>query len=192
MTSRGQSLKAFLSRGEFPERGTGRPDAVAIAGLTSSLSGAGRHYFHNGSSFHRILACAKTGLLRKSCRPFTREARRLPRSIASAARFVLDLWIGVTAAWSKPGCGRSRTLTGQCQWSLCPGDSINHSDGLHVVTKYRRQRGGLVPRGFRRLGSLAHHPSRNMTPPGLSSPGPSVAVCYLPTLAAYLGNTKFE
>jgi hypothetical protein len=98
--------------------------------------------------------------------------------------------MGVTAARPKPGCGRSRTLTGQCRWPLCPGDSTNHSDGLPFVTKYRRQRGGLIPQGFRGLRSLAHHPSRNVTPPRLSSPGPFVVVRYLATLAAYPGKCQ--
>ena len=73
---------------------------------------------------------------------------------------------------------------------MCPGDSTSHSDGLYVVTKHRRQRRGLISQGFRRLGSLAPHPSRNVTPPGLSSPGPSVVVRYLPTLAAYPGSCR--
>jgi hypothetical protein len=145
VTPRCQPSKVFLSLGGFPERGTGRPRAVAVAGLTSSLSEARCHYFHNGSSFRRGLAAARPRLLRKSCRPFAREARRLPRSIASAVRFVLDLLIGVTAARPRPCRGRSRTLTGQCHWPLCPGDSTKHSDGLHVVTKYRRQREDRPP-----------------------------------------------
>jgi hypothetical protein len=45
--------KTFLSSGGFPERGAGRPGAVAIAGLTFSLSCVSCHYFHNGPSFHR-------------------------------------------------------------------------------------------------------------------------------------------
>jgi hypothetical protein len=53
MTSRVQRLRAFLSLDGFPERGTGRPDTVAIAGLTPPLSGTSCHYFHNGPSFHR-------------------------------------------------------------------------------------------------------------------------------------------
>src|ERR1019366_5765873 len=60
MTCRRQHSKSFLSLGGFPERGTGRPDAVAVAGLTSSLSGAICHYFHNGSSFHRGIAALTT------------------------------------------------------------------------------------------------------------------------------------
>ena len=39
--------------------------------------------------------------------------------------------------------------------------------------------------GFSRLGSLAHHPGRNATPPKLSSPGPFVATRFRATLAAY-------
>src|SRR5271165_3254689 len=61
MTPRRQYSKAFLNLGGFPERGTGRPHAVAVAGLTSSLSGTGCHYFHNGSSFGPDLAVLTTG-----------------------------------------------------------------------------------------------------------------------------------
>ena len=39
MTSRIPRWERFLSRGGFPERGTGRPDAVAIAELAFSMSG---------------------------------------------------------------------------------------------------------------------------------------------------------
>ena len=53
MTPRIQRLKALLSGGGFPERGTGGPVAVAIAGLTSFLSGSSGHCFPNGPSFHR-------------------------------------------------------------------------------------------------------------------------------------------
>src|SRR5271166_1970193 len=60
MTRRRQLSKVFLSLGGFPERGTGRPDAVAVAGLASSLSGAICHYFHYGSSFRRDLAVLTT------------------------------------------------------------------------------------------------------------------------------------
>lgn len=52
MASHNEPLKVFLSGGGFPERGTGRPGAVAFAELTSSLSGASCHYFPNGPSFH--------------------------------------------------------------------------------------------------------------------------------------------
>ena len=48
---------------------------------------------------------------------------------------------------------RSRTLTGQCCWPLCPGDSTNHSDGLLVVTKYRRQREDYSPGASTGLGA---------------------------------------
>ena len=52
MTPRDKRSKAFLSGGGFPERGAGRPDAAAVAGLAFSLSCASRHYFHNGPSCH--------------------------------------------------------------------------------------------------------------------------------------------
>jgi hypothetical protein len=102
----------FLSRGGFPERGAGRPIAAAATELAVSMSCASGHHFHNGPSCPR--AVARCRVPRKSCHPFTREARRLPRSIASAARFVLDLSIGVTAGQPKLLCGRSGTFTGQC------------------------------------------------------------------------------
>src|SRR5437870_10175089 len=38
---------------------------------------------------------------------------------------------------------------------------------------------------FVRLGSLAHRPGRNVTPPGLSSPGPFAAARHQATLATY-------
>ena len=53
MTPRDKRSKAFLSHGEFPERGTGRPDAAAVAELAFSLSCVSCHYFHNGPSYHR-------------------------------------------------------------------------------------------------------------------------------------------
>ena len=133
-----------LNHGGFPERGTGRPVAAAIARLTFSMSCVSCHYFQRACkklAFNTVLsfiAIRRGGsqLLGKSCRPFAREARRLPRSIASAAHFVLDLWIGVTAAAEALG-GRSRTFTGQCCQPFCPGDPTSHSDGPRVVTKYR-------------------------------------------------------
>lgn len=56
MTPRVPRLKMFLSRDELPERGAGRPGAVAVAELTFSLSELSCHYFHNGPSFHREAA----------------------------------------------------------------------------------------------------------------------------------------
>ena len=54
MTPHVKHSKVFLNFGEFPERGTGRPVAVAIAELTISLSCTSCHYFHNGPSFRRV------------------------------------------------------------------------------------------------------------------------------------------
>jgi hypothetical protein len=167
----------FLSWGGFPERGAGRPVSGRSHRLAVSVSSAMGHHFHNGPSFPRSDSLPVLG---RSCRPFTREARRLPRSIASAARFVMDLWIGVTAGRPE-GCpsGRSRTFTGQCRRPFCPGDSTTHSDGPRRVTKFRCGRRGSFLQGFIRPGSLAHRPSRNVTPPELSPPGPFV-IGFLP------------
>ena len=45
---------------------------------------------------------------------------------------------------------------------------------------------------FRTLRSLAFSPGRNVIPPSLIRPGPSVTVGYLPTLAAYPARCEFE
>src|SRR5580700_5172972 len=42
-----------------------------------------------------------------------------------------------------------------------------------------------LPQGFGRLGSVAYRPGRNVTPPELRLPGPSVTVRCRPMLAAY-------
>ena len=102
-------------------------------------------------------AVARRRVPRKSCHPFTREARRLPRSLASAARFVLDLSIGVTAEQPRLPCGRSGIFTGQCGQPFCPGDPTSHSDGPHLVTKFRGEGGRISPSGL--------HQTRELGPP---------------------------
>ena len=114
------------------------------------------------STFHRI------------SRPFRR------RLIGWPYRFAL------LPEGSRLHCRRSRTFTGQCCQPFCSGDATSHSDGPRVVTKCRHVRERIVSQGFIRFRSLAHHPSRNATPPELSSPGPSVADCYRSTLARKL------
>jgi hypothetical protein len=185
MTPRRQYSKAFLSLGGFPERGTGQPHAVAVAGLTFSLSGANLPLLSQ-----RFFISSQAGLRQDATTtkelPSFRGRGQAPSPFHRFRRsFCLGLMDWRYRCRADPCGGRSRTLTGQCRYPLCPGDTTNHSDGLRVVTKYRRQRRGLISPGFHWLRSLAPHPSRNVTPPGLSSPGPFVAVCYLPTLAAY-------
>jgi hypothetical protein len=46
------------------------------------------------------------------------------------------------------------------------------------------KRANPLPRGFGRLGSVAYRPGRNVTPPELLLPGPSVGVRCRPPLAA--------
>jgi hypothetical protein len=52
MTPPSKHSKMFLNFGGFPERGTGRPVAVAVAELAYSMSCLSCHYFHNGPSYH--------------------------------------------------------------------------------------------------------------------------------------------
>jgi hypothetical protein len=144
----------FLSWGGVPERGAGGPVRGRSHRLAVSVSSAIGHHFHNGPPFP---GGRTPRVLRRSCRPFTREARRLPRSIASAARFVIDLWIGVTAGCPWVACGRSRTLTGQCRQPFCPGDPTSHSNGPRPVTKLRCGRRRITPSGL--------HQARELGPP---------------------------
>ena len=99
-------------------------------------------------------AATRCRVLRKSCHPFTREARHLPRSIASAARFVLDLWIGVTAEQPTLLRGRSGIFTGQCEQPFCPGDPTKHSDGPRLVPKFRGRRRRIGPSGLHQVTEL--------------------------------------
>jgi hypothetical protein len=94
-------------------------------------------------------------LLRKGCRPFTREARRLPRSIASHRSFRLGLIDWRYRCVAKTAIsGRSRTFTGQCCRPFCPGDPTNHSDGPRVVTKYQRRGERISPPGLHQVREI--------------------------------------
>jgi hypothetical protein len=82
---------------------------------------------------------------------------------------------------------RRETFTGQHRQPLCPGDPAKHPERPEQVTVYldsEKERTTSSP-CFSRNGSLAPARGRNATPPGLYSPGPSVAVGRPSTLAAY-------
>jgi len=140
MTPRDKRSKAFLSHGEFPERGTGRPDAAAVAELAFSLSCVSCHYFHNGPSYHR--EPPKRFATTPEELPSFHERGQAPSSfhrIRRSFRLGLIDWRYRREAEGRR-CGRSRTFTGQCCQPFCPGDPTNHSDGPRVVTKYRHAR----------------------------------------------------
>jgi len=151
--------------------------------------------FYHGPSFGRSWHW-RLRLLRKSCHPFTRE--EAPSTFHRMSRPFRRRLIGwpyrfaLLPEGSRLHCRRSRTFTGQCCQPFCSGDATSHSDGPRVVTKCRHVRERIVSQGFIRLRSLAHHPSRNVTPPGLSSPGPSVADCYRSTLARRLNELRVK
>ena len=108
-------------------------------------------------------------LLRKSCHPFTREARRLPCSIASVTHFA--------AAYSSPYRttrvgGRSRTFTGQCYQPFCSGDATSHADAHWTVTKCRAREGWIRTPGLRPAWELGPHPPPNRDTPRTISTWP--------------------
>ena len=83
--------------------------------------------------------------------------------------------------------GRRGTFTGQCGQPLCPGEATSHRVGSQRRTVVGRCEGKRMvppPRGFGRLGSVAYRPGRNVTPPELRLPGPSVTGRCRPMLAA--------
>ena len=122
-------------------------------------------YFFQKKRF--FLSFAVSELLRKSCHPFTREARRLPCSIASVTHFA--------AAYSSPYRttrvgGRSRTFTGQCYQPFCSGDATSHADAHWTVTKCRPREGWIRTPGLRtarELGPLS--PPKRDTPRTIST-----------------------
>ena len=140
MTRRNKRSKTFLSHGGFPERGTGRPGAVAVAELAFSLSCLNSHYFHNGPSYHREppwrFATTPEEL------PSFHERGQAPSSLHRIRRsFRLGLidWRyrreAETVAADEVGLSPVSVVS-----HLCPGDPTSHSDGPHVLTKYRRAR----------------------------------------------------
>ncbi len=135
MASHDKRSKMFLSPGEFPERGTGRPDAVAIAQLAFSMSCMSCHYFHNGPCFHRVIATTPQEL------PSFHERGQAPSPFHRIRRsFRLGLIDWRYRRGPGPGGGRSRTFTGQCCQPFCSGDSTIHPGGPHAVTKCRHAR----------------------------------------------------
>jgi hypothetical protein len=140
MTPRDKRSKAFLSHGEFPERGTGRPDAAAVAELAFSLSCVSCHYFHNGPSYHREpprrFATTPEEL------PSFHEKGQAPSSfhrIRRSFRHRLIDW-----RYRREAGGDTADEVGLSPVSVvshfCPGDPTSHSDGPRVVTKYRHAR----------------------------------------------------
>lgn len=123
---------------------------VAAAGLTSSMSGASRPRFHNGPSFCRDPPQGEPATTPEEL-PSFHERGQAPSSFHRFRRpFRLGLidWRYRLAEAEAAACGRSRTFTGQCCQPFCPGDPTSHSDGPHVVTKYRRMGGGISPSGL--------------------------------------------
>ena len=136
MTPGGELLRVFLSGGGFPERGAGRPGAVAVAQLTSPLSLSSCHHFHNGPSFHP--GPRKRLLTTPEELPSFHERGQAPSSFHRIRRsFRLRLIDWRYRHRVRPCHGRSRTFTGQCCQPFCPGDPTRHPIGPRVVTKYR-------------------------------------------------------
>jgi hypothetical protein len=93
------------------------------------------------------------------------------------------LWVRLTRRIP----GRRGTFTGQCGQPLYPGEITSHLVGPQrgtVVPRCEGKRTVPLPRGFGRLGSVAYRPGRNVTPPELLLPGPSVSDRCRPLLAA--------
>ena len=135
MIPRKKRLKAFLSRDGFPERGTGRPVAVAIVGLTSSLSSANRHCFPSVLPF----AASRTVRLPATPEelPSFHKRGQAPPLFHRIRRSFRQRLIDWRYRRESPRGGRSRTFTGQCCQPFCPGDPTSHFAGPRTVTKSR-------------------------------------------------------
>lgn len=135
----------FLSVDEFPERGTGRPGAVAIAELTFSMSRWSSRLFRADWLASRFFTRSfLSSRVDSSRRDYSGRAAILSRERPGAFpvpshppflspvtyRSAFPLRAGLAA-------GRSRIFTGQCSQPFCPGDLTNHSDGPQCVTKSR-------------------------------------------------------
>ena len=137
MTPHVKRSRMFLSPGGFPERGTGRPVAVAVAGLTFSMSRSSCHYFHNGPSFRRETPKRITPTPEEL--PSFHERGQAPSSLHRVRRsFRLGLidWRyrceAEADAADEVGLSPVNVVS-----HFCSGDTTNHSDGPRVVTKYR-------------------------------------------------------
>ena len=140
MTPPTKRSKAFLSLGGFPERGTGRPVAAAIAVLAFSLSCMSCHYFHNGPSYHR--EPPKQFATTPEELPSFHERGQAPSSfhrIRRSFRLGLIDWRyrreAEAVAADEVGLSPVSVIS-----QLCPGDPTSHSDGPRVVTKHRHAR----------------------------------------------------
>ena len=132
----------FLSVGEFPERGTGRPAAAAITELTFSMSCLNCHYFQRAYQEARFLTrsflSSPSQVTTPEELPSFHERGQAPSSLHRIRRsFRLGLIDWRYRLEAAPVGGRSRTFIGQRCQPFCSGDTTNHSIGPRAVTKYR-------------------------------------------------------
>ena len=141
----------FLSSAGFPKEGRADLVAVAIAGITFSMSCLSRRYFHERACCKFVTPSFFTSVLpfvagrNRACRLryetysgraaiLSREtARRLPLvpSHRAFGRFVCRLIarpyrFALLPEGSRLHCRRSRTFTGQCCQPFCSGDATCH------------------------------------------------------------------
>lgn len=73
------------------------------------------------------------------------------------------------------------SVVSHCVQATPPGTvSVRSTEPSYLLRRGSRR----IPEGFGRLGSVAYRPGRNVTPPELLLPGPSVSVRCRPLLAA--------
>jgi hypothetical protein len=123
------------------------------------------------------------GLLWRSCHPQASRSGGPERAAAWPGLFVVDLWAWVVRSEPRNGVGLSPVnAAGHCEQATPP---VTPSVRRRQPHSPPRERSEIAP-CFRRLGSLAPTRSRNVTPPVLSLPGPSVTARCRAALAAYL------
>lgn len=122
-------------------------------------------------------------LLWRSCRPRAPQSGGPGRAAAWPSLFVVDLWAWVVRGRPRNGVGLSPVnAVGHCEQATSPITPSVRRGYPHSPPRERSQ----IAQCFHRLGSLAPTRSRNVTPPVLSLPGPSVTARCRPALAAYL------
>ena len=97
--------------------------------------------------------------------------------------FSAYLWVWLTPMSSETAWDFHRSV-----WSAIVSRRDHQSPRRSAATTVScpARRSSMIRKCFGRLRSVAHRRGRNVTPPELSLPGPSVTVRCRPTLAAYL------